>query len=261
MTEREEKIIKKEEKKEEKKPSLWQRMKKPLAAGLLGASLLFSPAKKVGALPILARPPPEYAANEEDKLLKKGYEILVNYWNRNGTIESLEIAKKIFDSVYKKTGNPVALDLENTTYHYMAVEKKTYQESKELLLKKLQAVEERLKIYPDDARSITEKHITLMALSHAAYGLYFNKEEYREYRKKDEIDLYYEDAIKYVKELIEFEKALMTDISNLVLKEYTSTELRQLSDTEKNGIINWTKRNFPQHEKMYEELVNEKRND
>ncbi|MEM4589923.1 MAG: hypothetical protein QXK21_01505 [Candidatus Micrarchaeia archaeon] len=262
MTEREEKIIKKGEKKEEKKPSLWQRMKKPLAAGLLGASLLFSPAKKADAIYLRANPPPYIASEvENDKLLKKGLKILDNYWYGDGTPASLEIAKKIFESVYKKTGNPAALILDYTTDHYLAIEKKTYRESKEILLKKLQAIEERLKIYTDDARSIIEKHITLKALFYAAHGLYFNKEGYREYRKEKEIDLYYEDAIKYGKELIEFEKELMTNIANSMLKEYTSKGFREISDSEKDNIKEYIKEDLKENERMYEEIQKEKRKD
>ncbi|MEM3715312.1 MAG: hypothetical protein QW054_04975 [Candidatus Micrarchaeia archaeon] len=263
MAEREEKIIRKGEKKEIKKPSLWQRMKKPLAAGLLGASLLFSPAKKADAIYLLARPPPPYAANEveNDKLLKKGYEILVNYWYSDGTKESLQIAKKIFESVYKNTGNPVALDLNHVTYHYLAIEDKTYLQSKERLLDMLKSVEERLKSYPDDIRAIGKKQSTLKALFHAAHGLYFNKEEYRKYRINSDLDEYYEDAIKFGKELIEFEKEFLEKLANSDLFLYVSSGSMKISNQERNKIINHLKEDLIENKRMYDEISKEKRKD
>ncbi|MEM3431069.1 MAG: hypothetical protein QXW80_00285 [Candidatus Micrarchaeia archaeon] len=264
MAEREEKIIKKGEKKEEKKPSLWQRMKKPLAAGLLGASLLFSSAKRVDAIYLLARPPPPYAAAEveKDKLLKKGLEILNNYWYGDGTPESLEIAKKIFESIYKKTGNPVALDLNHVTDHYLAIEDRNYYQSKARLLNKLKSVEERLKSYPDDIRALDKKEETLEALFHAAHGLYFNKEEYRKYRNEKEIDLYYKDAIEYGKKLIEFEKEYLYKLlSNSKFNVYTSTGPIEIDDTERDDAIKHLKKYLVENENMYEELLKEKRKD
>ncbi|MEM4589930.1 MAG: hypothetical protein QXK21_01530 [Candidatus Micrarchaeia archaeon] len=80
MTEREEKIIKKGERKEEKKPSLWQRIKKPLAAGLLGASLLLHPVKKADAVGFESTLQPPLEATElieKDMNLKKGWKLLL----------------------------------------------------------------------------------------------------------------------------------------------------------------------------------------
>ncbi|MEM4589927.1 MAG: hypothetical protein QXK21_01515 [Candidatus Micrarchaeia archaeon] len=265
MTEREEKIIKKGEKKEEKKPSLWQRMKKPLAAGLLGASLLFSPAKKADAIPILVRAPPPYVAAEveNDKLLKAGWKILQEYSDgKCSSEERLQIAKKIFESVYKRTGNPVALDLKDVTDYYLAVEDRTYHQTKTRLLNRLKSVEERLKSYPDDIRALDKKQETLKSLFEAAHGLYFDKEIYREYRKKDEIDLYYEDAIKYGKELIEFEKEYLESLlSNSKFNVYTSKGSLEIPNTERNDAIKHLKKDLKENENMYEELLKEKRKD
>ncbi|MEM4160337.1 MAG: hypothetical protein QXH18_03935 [Candidatus Micrarchaeia archaeon] len=162
MAEREEKIIKKGEKKEEKKPSLWQRMKKPLAAGLLGASLLFSPAKKADAVGFAeARDPPLYAAEviEKDKDLKVGWKFLIKaYENAIGknnigselAIKYLDAATNIFKKAYEKTGSIDALYLQAYTIYAMGGPESTFEKTEERCKEALEIIEKRLKEEPND---------------------------------------------------------------------------------------------------------------
>ncbi|MEM4218931.1 MAG: hypothetical protein QXO35_02730, partial [Candidatus Micrarchaeia archaeon] len=157
MAEREEKKeIKKEEKKEEKKASLWQKIKKPLAAGLLGASLLFSPVKKADAVGFHARQPPFYAAEviERDKDLKLGWKFLIKayeYAIRKNNIgdelakQYLDKAIEIFKKAYEKTGNIDALYLQVYGIYERAGPELTFEETEKICLEAIKIIDERLK--------------------------------------------------------------------------------------------------------------------
>ncbi|MEM3593050.1 MAG: hypothetical protein QXW80_00305 [Candidatus Micrarchaeia archaeon] len=163
MAEREEKKgIKKPEEKEQNKPSLWQRMKKPLAAGLLGASLLFSPAKKVDAVGFEhSMDPPTYIADiiEKDKDLRIGWKLLLTSHKKltEDRVKDKEYIRKflqraieIFDKVYKERGDSLSLYLKIHGTYYLAVIEPNFESTEERCKEVLKLAEERLKKNPND---------------------------------------------------------------------------------------------------------------
>ncbi len=269
-------IKEKKNKIREQKPSVWQRMKKPLSAGLLTASLIFTPVKKADAIYLLARPPVDSVGKEmeSDKLGKKAWKILLDYWYGDAGEEHLMVAQKIFDHLYEKTNNPIYFYAGTTTTHYSAVEKKTYIESRDLLLSALKRLESELKKYPGNVSYLSQKQLILKALFHAAYGCYFGLEEYRKWRSLSDLETYYNDAIKFGNDLINFEESF----DKIELKDYKlnpSEEKEQNNDSsnkkipkisakpidpkERDVILNYIAKDLNENKKMYEKLMNEKK--
>ncbi|MEM3771506.1 MAG: hypothetical protein QXW80_04260 [Candidatus Micrarchaeia archaeon] len=159
MAEREEKIIKKGENKEEKKPSLWQRMKKPLAAGLLGASLLLHPMKRVDAVGFAkTRQPPFYASEVIEKKYNTGWKLLLKVdKDQKGEInidDSLgikltESAINYFKKKYEETKDPDALYLQLYGIYSLAMYHQTFEETEKTCLEAIKIIDERLKEKPD----------------------------------------------------------------------------------------------------------------
>ncbi|MEM3370059.1 MAG: hypothetical protein QXE90_04400 [Candidatus Micrarchaeia archaeon] len=211
MAEREEKIIKKGEKKEEKKPSLWQRMKKPLAAGLLGASLLFSSAKRVDAVGFgHSMDPPTYIADviEKDKDLRIGWKLLLTSYKKlteDGVNDKeyirilLQRAIEIFDKVYKERGDSLSLYLKLHGTYYLAVIEPNFESTEERCKAVLKLAEERLKKNPNDFDFIDIDFRINLNLTEMYYDGYtldssYMKAGYIDYSKLSE---YKEKAIVY----------------------------------------------------------------
>ncbi|MEM3455184.1 MAG: hypothetical protein QXF07_01780 [Candidatus Micrarchaeia archaeon] len=138
----------------ESKPTLWQRMKKPLAAGLLGASLLFSPVKNADAVGFYARQPPYYAAKVIEKKYNTGWKLLVKvHKDKIGEInidDSLgiklnESAINYFKKKYEETKDIDALYLWVYSIYSLAAYHQTFEETEKTCLEAIKIIDERLK--------------------------------------------------------------------------------------------------------------------
>ncbi len=257
-------MAEKEEKKSEMKnqeqtnpkPSLWQRMKKPLAAGLLGASLLITPMKKAESVEFEhARPPPYLLADifEKDKDLNAGWRLLMlAYEDQTGKRKIgtetgrlyLQKAIKIFEDVYAKTGRPEALFLQGDGIYSLANYAPTFEETEKLCLQVLELIEKRLKEQPNDFDFLDRKlmiYLNLAEMYRDAYMLHpvLLKARYIDF---DKLDTYKKKAREYAEKWLE-EYNKIDDWNKLFYsvreKKYTRKEITDYmrSEYEENYLI------------------------
>ncbi|MEM4134205.1 MAG: hypothetical protein QXV73_03290 [Candidatus Micrarchaeia archaeon] len=239
MAEREEKKeIKKEEKKEEKKASLWQKIKKPLAAGLLGASLLFSPVKKADAVGFAkARDPPFYASEVIEKKYNTGWKLLLKVdKHQSGEInidDSLgiklnESAINYFKKKYEETKDVDALYLELYGIYSLAMYHQTFEETEKTCLEAIKIIDERLKEKPD-FHFIDLKLMIYYNLAVAYYKGYIKDPRAVAWGHVDfsKLDFYKQKSIEYCNkynEYLEEVKKIWGKVGVFVFREPTDKE-------------------------------------
>ncbi|MEM3814758.1 MAG: hypothetical protein QW054_00395 [Candidatus Micrarchaeia archaeon] len=247
MTEREEKIIKKPE---EKKPSLWQRMKKPLAAGLLGASLLLHPAKKADAVGFaFARDPPYYASEIIEKKYPTGWKLLVKVDKHQGGeididdslgIKLNQSAINYFKKKYEETKDPDALYLWVYSVYSLAGYEQTFEKTEERCMEAMKIIDERLKEEPYDFHFIDLKLTIYRNLAVAYYKGYIKDPRAVAWGHVDfsKIDFYKRKSIEYCnkyKEYLKEVKKILDKIEICLFKDFNYTQ-KIVEDTKKEYI-------------------------
>ncbi|MEM3369831.1 MAG: hypothetical protein QXE90_03195 [Candidatus Micrarchaeia archaeon] len=237
----------------ESKPTLWQRMKKPLAAGLLGASLLLHPVKNVDAVGFAkARDPPYYAAKVIEKKYNTGWKLLLKVAKEqrgeNKIDDSLEIklnesAINYFKKKYEETKDIDALYLWVYSIYSLAAYHQTFEETEKTCLEAIKIIDERLK-EKHDFDFIDLKLMIYYNLADMYYGGHIKDPDYVSWGHVDfsKLDFYKQKSIEYCNkhnEYLKEVKKIWNEVDKYIFKDlnYTAKDVTLVKEDFMNDFI------------------------
>jgi tetratricopeptide (TPR) repeat protein len=222
----EKKEIRVEKKEESKIKKAWNKIKKPLATGILAGGLLLSPVQKAESVGFdYARPPPYYAS----ELIEKDKDINVRLgWMAIKKIKQIAEAKRpvseqkpyfdmavnYFKRAYEKNKTPENFYLYCHTLYQSIQLEPTYESTEEKELEVIKLIEERLKEQPNDMDFIDLKQIIYYNLAIMYYRAAVNFNDVRGPPSLDEKEaynpskreFYKKKAIEYIKNWLKYNK-------------------------------------------------------
>jgi len=258
MTEKVEKGNK--EVKETKVEKAWNKIKKPLATGILAGGLLVSPIQKAESIGFTSpRDPPIYASEVIEKNYKIGWKFLLKAQDECKTKYGkpwlyTDAAINYFKNAYEKDKKPESLYLWAYSVYDRANYEPTFEQTEKRVMEALELVEKRLKEVPNDFDFIDLKQIALFNLAELYYNAYNRYPAYREDIDESKLDFYKQKSIEYCNKWLKFYKDISErwdKIDKYLFKElnYTKDNVESVKDNFKEG--------YAKREEKVKKMLNE----
>ena len=255
----EKKEIRVEEKEGSKIEKAWNKIKKPLATGILAGGLLLSPVQKAESIGFgKPRGPPTYASEVIEKEYKIGWKFLIEgrkkVQERGNSWVYYDAAINFFKNTYEKDKKPESLYLWAYSVYRRAANDPTFEETEKRVMEALELVEKRLKEVPNDFDFIDLKEAILRNLAEMYYDAYNHDPAYREDIDESKLDFYKQKSIEYSNKWLEFYK----DISERwdKIDKYLFKELNYTKD-DVESVKKDFKEAYMGDEKFIKKILNE----
>lgn len=200
---------KKEERKESKIKKAWDKIKKPLATGILAGGLLLSPVQKAESIGFRSpRGPPTYASEVIEKEYKIGWRFLIEgkkkVQERGNSWVYYDAAINYFKNAYEKDKKLESLYLWAYSVYSRAANDPTFEQTEKRVMEALELVGKRLKEVPNDFDFIDLKQIIFYNLAEMYYDAYNHLPDYYEDIDESKLDFYKQKSIEYCNKWLEF---------------------------------------------------------
>jgi len=278
---------KKEEVKESKIEKAWNKIKKPLATGILAGGLLISPVQKAESIAFdAARAPPYYASEliEKDKdinvrlgwmAVKKIKQIAEEKRPVDDQKPYFDMAVNYFKRAYEKNKTPENYYLYCHTLYQSIQFESTYEDTEQKELEVIKLIEERLKEQPNDIDFIDLKQIIYYNLAIMYYRAAVNFNDVRGPAALDEKraynplkrEFYKKKAREYIDKWLEFNKQIIENLDRMEFFAWREgyednakredVTLKQFFEECKEGL----KRELNQHKEELKSLLKNLEND
>jgi hypothetical protein len=145
----------------QQKPSVWQKVKKPLMTGVLAAGLLILPVKGNTLAISYAREVPIYAAELIEKEYAEGWNLLLKGWTETDrpTRFNRQAAVKYFENTHKKDRKAESLYLWAFSVYASAMTERSFEGTEQTMLNAVKLINKRLKKQPNDFEFIDLKQM------------------------------------------------------------------------------------------------------